>query len=153
MSLGPTKGNATTPKAAADTNQSEKKADPVPKTFTGGEQGFVDLKLVEVLPYNDNTKRFKFELPEKDAVSGVTVTCKLWTLRKPVEGGTEILMWNNKLPSLRNSRLPTRTSPRSDPTPRSTMKVTSLVSFDRKLEAQSNSLTPQQTPRASLSCS
>ena len=47
-----------------------------PKTFTGGEQGFVDLKLASVEPYSHNTKKFIFELPEKDQVSGLKVACK-----------------------------------------------------------------------------
>lgn len=46
------------------------------KTFTGGEQGFVDLKLAEVTTYNHNTKRFKFELPDQDAISGLNVACE-----------------------------------------------------------------------------
>ena len=46
------------------------------KTFTGGDQGFVDLKLSEVSDINHNVKRFRFELPDKDAVSGLTIACK-----------------------------------------------------------------------------
>jgi cytochrome-b5 reductase len=46
------------------------------KTFTGGDQGFIDLKLAEVTHVNHNTKRFRFELPEKDAVSGLTTACQ-----------------------------------------------------------------------------
>ena len=47
-----------------------------PKTFTGGEQGFVDLKLASVEPYSHNTKKFIFDLPEKDQVSGLKVACE-----------------------------------------------------------------------------
>jgi cytochrome-b5 reductase len=65
-----TKANADAPAPAAET----KKADPKP-TFTGGDQGFIDLKLKEVLPYNHNTKKFVFELPEADQVSGLHVAC------------------------------------------------------------------------------
>ncbi len=46
-----------------------------PKTFTGGDQGFIDLKLSEVSDINHNVKRFRFELPDKDAVSGLTIAC------------------------------------------------------------------------------
>jgi cytochrome-b5 reductase len=46
------------------------------KTFTGGDQGFVDLKLTEIIPYNHNTKRFKFALPDPEHVSGLNVACK-----------------------------------------------------------------------------
>jgi cytochrome-b5 reductase len=46
-----------------------------PKTFTGGDQGFIDLKLAAVTDINHNVKRFRFELPEKDAVSGLTIAC------------------------------------------------------------------------------
>lgn len=47
-----------------------------PKTFTGGDQGFIGLKLAEVSDINHNVKRFRFELPEKGAVSGLPVTCE-----------------------------------------------------------------------------
>lgn len=46
------------------------------QTFTGGDQGFIDLKLSDVTNINHNVKRFRFELPEKDAVSGLTVACE-----------------------------------------------------------------------------
>jgi cytochrome-b5 reductase len=46
------------------------------KAFTGGDQGFIDLKLAEVTDVNHNVKRFRFELPEKDAVSGLTIACE-----------------------------------------------------------------------------
>lgn len=64
--------NALKPSADAKAGSSA----PPAKAFTGGEQGFVDLKLAEVLPYNHNTKIFKFELPEKDQVSGLQVACE-----------------------------------------------------------------------------
>lgn len=56
--------------AHADAPAAEKKA------FTGGDQGFISLKLVEVDSYNHDTKKFKFALPEDDMVSGLPVTCK-----------------------------------------------------------------------------
>lgn len=46
------------------------------KAFTGGDQGFIDLKLVEVKDYNHNTKEFKFALPEDDMISGLSVACE-----------------------------------------------------------------------------
>ena len=49
---------------------------PAPKAFTGGEQGFLDLKLLNVETVNHNTKRFRFELPEKDQVCGLHVACE-----------------------------------------------------------------------------
>ena len=53
------------------------KADkPAPKAFTGGEQGFLDLKLSNVENVNHNTKRFRFDLPEKDQVSGLDIACQ-----------------------------------------------------------------------------
>ena len=45
------------------------------KTFTGGDQGFVDLKLENVEEINHNTKRFRFALPEKEDVSGLSTAC------------------------------------------------------------------------------
>ncbi|RMD42662.1 hypothetical protein DV735_g2476, partial [Chaetothyriales sp. CBS 134920] len=49
------------------------------KTFTGGDQGFVDLTLKEVQDYNHNTKKFIFELPDPEAVSGVHVASAILT--------------------------------------------------------------------------
>ena len=49
---------------------------PVPKAFTGGDQGFLDLKLSNVEIVNHNTKRFRFELPDKDQVSGLNIACE-----------------------------------------------------------------------------
>lgn len=45
-----------------------------PKTFTGGDQGFVSLVLTDVEKVNHNTKKFRFELPEQ-GVSGLKVAC------------------------------------------------------------------------------
>lgn len=55
---------------AGDTSSSTKKA------FTGGDQGFIALKLKEVQPYNHDTKKFIFALPEDDMTSGLPVACK-----------------------------------------------------------------------------
>jgi cytochrome-b5 reductase len=52
------------------------KAAPKP-AFTGGDQGFVSLKLAEVENVNHNTRRFRFELPEGDNVSGLHVASAL----------------------------------------------------------------------------
>jgi len=49
-----------------------------PKAFLGGDQGFIDLKLANVDTVNHNTKCFRFELPEKDQVSGLPVACEWW---------------------------------------------------------------------------
>jgi cytochrome-b5 reductase len=49
---------------------------PVPNAFTGGDQGFLDLKLSNVETVNHNTKRFRFELPDKDQVSGLNIACE-----------------------------------------------------------------------------
>lgn len=48
---------------------------PAQKTFTGGEQGWVDLKLESVEELNHNTKKFRFALPDKDDVSGLEIAC------------------------------------------------------------------------------
>lgn len=64
--------------ADAPTSEAKKtvKAADAPKAFTGGDQGFIDLKLSKIIQVNDNTKRFVFELPEKDQVSGLSIACK-----------------------------------------------------------------------------
>jgi len=60
------------------------------KAFTGGEQGFVSLKLADVQTVNHNTKKFRFELPEEDMVSGLVIASAILTkhqapgMEKPV---------------------------------------------------------------------
>lgn len=46
------------------------------KVFTGGDQGFVDLKLSDIEILSPNTKRYRFEFEDKEAVSGLHVACK-----------------------------------------------------------------------------
>jgi len=53
--------------------------------FTGGDQGFVSLKLDSVENINHNTKKFRFELPEADQVSGLHVASALITKYKGPE--------------------------------------------------------------------
>ncbi|KAL3958897.1 hypothetical protein ACCO45_007059 [Purpureocillium lilacinum] len=50
--------------------------------FTGGDQGFVSLKLADVENVNHNTKRFRFELPEGDMVSGLHIASAILTKYK-----------------------------------------------------------------------
>ncbi|KAI9648640.1 NADH-cytochrome b5 reductase [Ciborinia camelliae] len=53
--------------------------------FTGGDQGFISLKLDSVENINHNTKKFRFELPESDQVSGLHVASALLTKYKGPE--------------------------------------------------------------------
>ncbi|MCJ1309793.1 NADH-cytochrome b5 reductase [Agyrium rufum] len=53
--------------------------------FTGGDQGWIDLKLESVEEINHNTKKFRFALPEKDQTSGLTVASALLTQYKGPE--------------------------------------------------------------------
>ena len=46
------------------------------KAFTGGDQGFLDLKLSNIEVVNHNTKRFRFDLPDKDQISGLDIACE-----------------------------------------------------------------------------
>lgn len=55
---------------------------PAKSAFTGGDQGFVSLKLSDVEIVNHNTKRLRFELPEPDMVSGMHVASALLTKYK-----------------------------------------------------------------------
>lgn len=55
------------------------------KAFTGGDQGFISLKLDSVENINHNTKKFRFELPESEQVSGLTVASALITKYKGPE--------------------------------------------------------------------
>jgi cytochrome-b5 reductase len=50
--------------------------------FTGGDQGFISLKLESVENINHNTKKFRFALPEEDQVSGLQVASALLTKYK-----------------------------------------------------------------------
>lgn len=53
--------------------------------FTGGDQGFISLKLEEVEIVNHNTKHFRFALPEGDNVSGLKTASALITKYKGPE--------------------------------------------------------------------
>jgi cytochrome-b5 reductase len=55
---------------------------PPKPAFTGGDQGFLSLKLAEVENVNHNTKRFRFELPESDQVSGLHIASAILTKYK-----------------------------------------------------------------------
>lgn len=57
----------------------------ISKAFTGGDQGFISLKLDSVEKINHNTKKFRFELPESDQVSGLSVASALITKYKGPE--------------------------------------------------------------------
>ncbi|KAI0096917.1 oxidoreductase NAD-binding domain-containing protein [Nemania sp. FL0031] len=63
---------------------------PPKPAFTGGEQGFVSLVLKDVETINHNTKKFIFQLPEDDNVSGLQVASALLTKFVP-EGQKPIL--------------------------------------------------------------
>ena len=47
-----------------------------PKVFTGGDQGWVNLKLSDIEILSHNTKRLRFEFPDKEAVSGLHIACE-----------------------------------------------------------------------------
>jgi cytochrome-b5 reductase len=53
--------------------------------FTGGDQGFISLKLESVENINHNTKKFRFALPEEDQVSGLKIASALLTKYKGPE--------------------------------------------------------------------
>ncbi|GKT64765.1 nadh-cytochrome b5 reductase [Colletotrichum tofieldiae] len=55
------------------------------KALTGGDQGFVSLKLEDVEIVNHNTKKFRFKLPEDDMVSGLEVASAVLTKYKGPE--------------------------------------------------------------------
>lgn len=75
-------------KAGATASQESSKAEEatgsvIPKSiFTGGDQGFISLKLASIENVNHNTKKFRFALPEEDAVSGLHVASALLTKYK-----------------------------------------------------------------------
>lgn len=53
--------------------------------FTGGNQGFISLKLESTENVNHNTKKFRFALPEEDDISGLNVASALLTKYKGPE--------------------------------------------------------------------
>ena len=53
--------------------------------FTGGDQGFISLKLESVENINHNTKKFRFALPEDDQVSGLHIASAILTKYKGPE--------------------------------------------------------------------
>ncbi|KAI9931669.1 hypothetical protein ASPWEDRAFT_37473 [Aspergillus wentii DTO 134E9] len=61
-----------------------------PHVFTGGEQGWVDLKLANIEELSHNTKRLRFEFEDKEAVSGLQVASALLAKFKP-EGGKAVI--------------------------------------------------------------
>ncbi|CAI4219331.1 unnamed protein product [Parascedosporium putredinis] len=54
-------------------------AAPGAPTFTGGSQGFIPLKVLSVEDISPNTKKLRFQLPEDNSVSGLTVASALLT--------------------------------------------------------------------------
>ncbi|KAL9596880.1 MAG: hypothetical protein Q9219_005506 [cf. Caloplaca sp. 3 TL-2023] len=54
-------------------------------TFVGGDQGWLDLKLDSVEEVNHNTKKFRFALPDKTDVAGLSVASALLTKYKGPE--------------------------------------------------------------------
>lgn len=62
--------------------QVKQAAAPAKPAFTGGDQGWVSLKLADIELVNHNTKRLRFELPEPDNVSGLQVASAVLTKYK-----------------------------------------------------------------------
>ncbi|KAI1420174.1 oxidoreductase NAD-binding domain-containing protein [Xylaria sp. FL1777] len=67
-----------------------KAAGPPKPAFTGGDQGFVSLVLKDVEVINHNTKKFVFQLPEDDMVSGLHIASAILTKFVP-EGQKAVL--------------------------------------------------------------
>lgn len=55
---------------------------PATPALTGGDQGFISLRLAEIENVNHNTKRLRFELPEPNQVSGLSVASAVLTKYK-----------------------------------------------------------------------
>lgn len=76
--------------ANASTNTVEPPKDS-PKVFTGGDQGWVPLKLADVEVLSHNTNRFRFEFPDKEAVSGLHIASALLTRYQPPDESKPII--------------------------------------------------------------
>ena len=76
--------STSSPAAEAPPSKDEEKTIPASTNksaaFTGGDQGWVDLKLESVEQVSHNTKKFRFALPDKDDVSGLQIACQLTLL-------------------------------------------------------------------------
>lgn len=59
--------------------------------LTGGDQGWVSLKLEDVEIINHNSKRFRFRLPEDDMVSGVHIASAILTKYKGPEAEKPVI--------------------------------------------------------------
>ncbi|CAG8949063.1 hypothetical protein HYFRA_00002192 [Hymenoscyphus fraxineus] len=83
------KDDATKIKTAAKDAEAKVKSATVGSTakaaFTGGDQGFIGLRLESVENINHNTKKLRFALPEDDQVSGLKVASALVTKYKGPE--------------------------------------------------------------------
>lgn len=60
---------------SAEANKIAASAGTAKPAFTGGEQGFLSLKLEKSEIINHNTKKLTFALPEEDMESGLHVAC------------------------------------------------------------------------------
>ena len=72
-------------KAVAKAAKDKVSSAPSKKIFTGGDQGFVSLKLDSVENINHNTKKLRFSLGDDEAVSGLNVASALVTKYKGPE--------------------------------------------------------------------
>lgn len=86
-------GTGAAKKAEASVKEVTEKITPgeIKKAFTGGDQGWVSLKLEEAELVNHNTKRLRFRLPEDDMVSGLHVASAILAKFKPVDGEKAVL--------------------------------------------------------------
>lgn len=77
-------------KGSADIKSGLQKAEdkitgPAKEALTGGDQGWVSLRLAKVENVNHNTKKFFFELPGEDYVSGLKIASAILTKYKGPE--------------------------------------------------------------------
>lgn len=72
-------------KEAVGAAKNKTKGVTVKSAFTGGDQGFISLKLESVENINHNTKKFRFALPEDDQVSGLHIASAILTKYKGPE--------------------------------------------------------------------
>jgi hypothetical protein len=57
-------------------NRMKKDIENAPRVFTGGDQGFVKLKLAKSEDVNHNTKHLTFQFDDEKAIGGLDVACK-----------------------------------------------------------------------------
>ena len=89
------------PQTSKPDSNTQNVAKPANSVFTGGDQGWIDLKLESVEELSHNAKKFRFALPKEDDVSGLQIASAILTKYKgpEMEKVGSLLITVHKLPN------------------------------------------------------